>query len=42
MCVLLSPEQSVPERQEGGGVEGTDEDEQQKVEAHHDGEVMSD
>lgn len=39
--IVLSLEQSVPGGNEGGWVEGTDEDEQQKVEAHHDGEVMS-
>lgn len=40
ILVLWSPEQPVPEGQESGGVEGTDEDEQQKVETHHDGEVV--
>lgn len=39
--ILLSLEQSVPGGNEGGWVESTDDDEQQKVEAHHDGEVMS-
>lgn len=39
--IVLSLEQSVPGGNEGGWVEATDEDEQQKVEAHHDGEVMS-
>lgn len=39
--VVWSPEQPVPEGHEGGGVKGTDEDEEQKVETHHDGEVVS-
>lgn len=39
--VVLSPEQSVPEGYEGGGVKGTDEYEQQKVETHHDGKMVS-
>lgn len=39
---LRSPKQSVPEGLEGGGVEGTNEDEQQQVQAHHDGKVVSD
>lgn len=39
--IVLSLEQSVPGGNKGGWVEGTDEDEQQKVEAHHDGKMMS-
>lgn len=39
--VISSPEQSVPERNKGGGVQGTDENEQQKVKTHHDGKVVS-
>lgn len=42
MSSVVSPEQSLPKGQEGGGVEGTDEYEQQKVEAHHNGKMMSD
>lgn len=38
---MLSPEQSVPEGDESGGVKGTDEYEQQKVETHHDGKMVS-
>ena len=38
---VVSPEQSVPKGKEVGGVKGTDEYEQQQVEAHHDGEMMS-
>lgn len=37
---VSSPEQSVPKRHKGRGVEGTDENEQQKVETHHDGKVV--
>lgn len=39
--VVLSPEQSVPKGYEVGGVEGTDEYEQQQVETHHDGKMVS-
>ena len=39
--VVLSPEQSVPKGYEVGGVKGTDEYEQQKVETHHDGKMVS-
>lgn len=42
MSSVVSPEQPLPKGQEGGGIEGTDKNEQQKVEAHHDGEVVSD
>lgn len=38
---FLSPKQSVPKGYEGGGVKGTDEDEQQEVETHHDGKMVS-
>lgn len=38
---VLSPEQSVPKGYEGGGVKGTDKYEQQKVETHHDGKMVS-
>lgn len=38
---LLSPEQPVPKGHDGGGVEGTDKYEQQQIETHHDGEVVS-
>lgn len=37
----MSPEQSVPKGYEGGGVKGTNEYEQQKVETHHDGKMVS-
>lgn len=36
------PEHSVPEGLESGRVEGTDEHEEQNVETHHDGKMMSD
>lgn len=39
--IALSPKQSVPKGNEGGGVEGTDEYEQQNIEAHHDGKMVS-
>lgn len=40
-AVVTSPEESVPKGDDGGGVKGTDEYEQQKVEAHHDGKMVS-
>lgn len=36
----MSPEESVPKGNDGGGVKGTDEYEQQKVETHHDGKMV--
>lgn len=37
-----SPKHSVPERLKSGRVEGTDEYEEQEIQAHHDGKMMSD
>ena len=44
VCVdwSVSSEGSVPEGLECRGVEGTNEDEEQQVEGHHDEEVMAD
>ena len=42
MCpVVSSPEESAPKGDEGVGVKGTDEYEQQKVETHHDRKMVS-
>lgn len=39
--MVLSPEDFVPNGHERVGVKGTDEYEQQQVQAHHDGKMVS-
>lgn len=41
LSCFLSPEQPVPKGYEGGGVEGTEKYEKQKVETHHESKMVS-